>query len=212
MGQLTVNCFAEGASNTLYAFAFGYDLSAKTGDGAVAILIKSNSSPSTPKDLTWQVVSTISKSELFSFMDNSDIRCTADPSGGFLVISQNAYTFGASRSRPGGFRYDPTLTTSSTTTTGKGGWANVDTPLSYSWTSTSVGGDFFSLTDGSSSNSYNFYQAYVSNSIGSSFTIGMLNKAVTPNMLVNTNTTWSLGVRKPHTRKVLNESRSTLAM
>ncbi|KAH7033867.1 hypothetical protein BKA57DRAFT_497326 [Linnemannia elongata] len=192
MGQLTVNCFAEGASNTLYAFAFGYDLSAKTGDGAVAILLQSNSSPSTPDALTWQVVSTISKSELFSFMNNSDIRCTADPSGGFLVISQDAYALGSSKGRPGGFRYDPNLTTSSTTTTGKGGWVNVDSPLSYSWTDISVGGDFFYLTAGSP-NSYNFYQAYIHNGFGNSLTIGMLNKAVTPNMLVSTNTTWSLG-------------------
>ncbi|KAI1293448.1 hypothetical protein EDD11_008365 [Mortierella claussenii] len=182
MGQLEVSCFAQGANNTLYALSFGYDLPVKTGDNTVAALLKSNASPSSPNVLTWQVVSTIRKSELFSFIDNFNLQCSVDPNGAFLAWSYDAYALGAAlgaQSHPGGFRYDPALSTSSATTTGKGGWANIDTPLKYTWTSSSAGGDLFYLKD---SANYNFYHAYMPGTVGVLLNVGVLNTAVTPNM------------------------------
>ncbi|KAF8939418.1 hypothetical protein BGZ58_009773 [Dissophora ornata] len=192
MGQLEVSCFAQGSNNVLYALSFGYDLSVKSGNNSVAILLQSNASPSGPNTLTWQAVSTIRQSELFSFLDNLNLQCSVDPNGSFLAWSYNAYTLGAAAGaspRPGGFRYDPTLSTSSATTTGKGGWANVDTPLNYTWTSSSAGGDLFYLSNG---NNYNFYHAYIPGAVGASFDIGVLNKTVTPNLMVNSATKWSV--------------------
>ncbi|KAG0045941.1 hypothetical protein BGZ83_008850 [Gryganskiella cystojenkinii] len=190
MGQLEVNCFAEGADNALYALAFGSDSSIKTGDDAVAIIIKSNASASSPNALTWTTMSTIRKTELVSFLDNYQLLCSVDPNGSFLVWSYNTYAVGAplgATSRPGGFRYDPTLATSSATTTGKGGWANIDTPLNYAWTTTSAGGDLFYVKDGAGN--YNFYHAF---STGSKISLGVLNKAVTPNMMENSPVQWSI--------------------
>ncbi|KAF9277233.1 hypothetical protein BGZ74_003421, partial [Mortierella antarctica] len=192
MGQLEASCFAQGSDNTLYALAFGFDLSS-TANNAVAALLKSNPSPSNPNDLTWQVVSTIRKGELFSFGDGTKIQCVADPNGGFLAWSYRAYRPGGgvtAQARPGGFRYDPSLPSPSATTTGKGGWANVETPLSYTWTSTSAAGDFIYLKDGSSGK-YNLYHAFVPGSVGKTLSFGALNTATTPNMMENSDIKWS---------------------
>ncbi|KAG0316267.1 hypothetical protein BG000_004921, partial [Podila horticola] len=182
-----------GSDNTLYALAYGYDLSIQSGDSTVAVLLKSNASPSSPNALTWQVVSTIRKGELFSFENGSKIQCIADPDGAFLAWSYRANRPGqgaTAQSRPGGIRYDPSLTTPSATTTGKGGWVNVETPLSYSWTSTSAGGDLLYLKDGSGK--YNFFHAFIPGSVGTTINFGVLNTATTPNMMENSATTWSV--------------------
>ncbi|KAG0360523.1 hypothetical protein BG005_010547 [Podila minutissima] len=192
MGQLEASCFAQGSDNTLYALAFGFDLSS-TANNAVAALLKSNPSPSNPNDLTWQVVSTIRKGELFSFGDGTKIQCVADPNGGFLAWSYRAYRLGGgvtAQARPGGFRYDPSLPSPSATTTGKGGWANVETPLSYTWTSTSAAGDLIYLKDGSSGK-YNLYHAFIPGSVGKTLGFGALNTATTPNMMENSDIKWS---------------------
>ncbi|KAG0026401.1 hypothetical protein BGZ81_006411 [Podila clonocystis] len=196
MGQLEASCFAQGGDNTLYALAFGYDLSL-SANNAIAALLKSNASPSNPNSLTWQVVSTIRKGELFSFGDGTKIQCVADPNGGFLAWSYRAYRPGLgpnAQARPGGFRYDPTLPSPSATTTGKGGWTNVETPLSYTWTSTSAASDLIYLKDGSSGK-YTFYHAYIPGSVGKTFSFGALNTATTPNMMENSDTKWSFDVR-----------------
>ncbi|KAF9205199.1 hypothetical protein BGZ59_000604 [Podila verticillata] len=193
MGQLEASCFAQGSDNTLYALAYGYDLSVPSGDSAVAVLLKSNASPSGPNALTWQVISTIRKSELFSFEKGEMIQCIADPNGAFLAWAYRTNRQGqgaTAQSRPGGIRYDPSLSTPSTTTTGKGGWVNVDTPLSYSWTSTSAGGDLFYLKDGSGK--YNFFHAFIPGSVSVSIKFGSLNTATTPNTMENSATTWSV--------------------
>ncbi|KFH66619.1 hypothetical protein MVEG_07144 [Podila verticillata NRRL 6337] len=195
MGQLEASCFAQGSDNTLYALAYGYDLSVPSGDSAVAVLLKSNASPSGPNALTWQVISTIRKSELFSFEKGEMIQCIADPNGAFLAWAYRTNRQGqgaTAQSRPGGIRYDPSLSTPSTTTTGKGGWVNVDTPLSYSWTSTSAGGDLFYLKDGSGK--YNFFHAFIPGSVSVSIKFGSLNTATTPNTMENSATTWSVAL------------------
>lgn len=195
MGQLEASCFAQGSDNTLYALAYGYDLSIQSGDSTVAVLLKSNASPSSPNALTWQVVSTIRKGELFSFENGSKVQCIADPDGAFLAWSYRANRPGqgaTAQSRPGGIRYDPSSTTPSATTTGKGGWVNVETPLSYSWTSTSAGGDLLYLKDGSGK--YNFFHAFIPGSVGTTINFGVLNTATTPNMMENSATTWSVRV------------------
>ncbi|KAF9323201.1 hypothetical protein BG006_001665, partial [Podila minutissima] len=192
MGQLEASCFAQGSDNTLYALAFGFDLSS-TANNAVAALLKSNASPSNPNALTWQVVSTIRKGELFSFGDGTKIQCVADPNGGFLAWSYRAYRPGggaAAQARPGGFRYDPSLRSPSATTTGNGGWANVETPLSYTWTSTSAAGELIYLKDGSSGK-YNLYHAFIPSSVGKTLSFGALNTATTPNMMENSDIKWS---------------------
>ncbi|KAG0204567.1 hypothetical protein BGX28_003538 [Mortierella sp. GBA30] len=194
MGQLEASCFAQGSDNALYALAYGYDLSITNGDNAVAALLKSNASPSSPNALTWQLVSSIRKGELFSFGDGTRIQCLADPNGGFLAWSYSTYRPGqgpVAQSRPGGFRYDPSLSTSSATTTGKGGWVNVETPLNYSWTSTSAADHLFYLKDGSGK--YTFYHAFIPISVGTTFYLGVLNTATTPNMMENSATKWSVG-------------------
>ncbi|KAG0026402.1 hypothetical protein BGZ81_006412 [Podila clonocystis] len=194
MGRLEASCFSQGSDNTLYALAYGYDLSITTGDNAIAALIKSNASPSNPNALTWQVVSTIRKGELFSFGDGTKIQCVADPNGGFLAWSYGAYRPGLgpnAQARPGGFRYDPSLSTTSATTKGKGGWVNVETPLSYTWTSTSAASDLIYLKDGSSGK-YTFYHAYIQGLAGTTvINFGVLNTATTPNMMENSDTKWS---------------------
>ncbi|KAF9307653.1 hypothetical protein BG003_000418, partial [Podila horticola] len=186
MGLLEVSCFAQGAKNSLYALAFGSDTTVKSGDNKVAILLKSNEDAATPNALTWTVVSTIRRTELFWF--SAKLQCSVDPNGGFLAWSSNAHPAGSDvggSSRPGGFRYDPTLSTSSATTTGKGGWANVDTPITYTWASTD--GDLFYMKDG---DKYNFYHVYMAGATRAKLDFGVLNKAVTPNMMENTGPKW----------------------
>ncbi|CAO3568853.1 unnamed protein product [Mortierella alpina] len=186
MGLLEVSCFAQGTKNSLYALAFGSDTAVKSGDNKVAILLKSNEDAATPNALTWTVVSTIRRTELFRF--SAALQCSVDPNGGFFAWSYNAHPAGSDaggRSRPGGFRYDPTLSTSSATTTGKGGWANVDTPITYTWASTH--GDLFYMKDG---DKYNFYHVYMVGATSAKLDFGVLNKAVTPNMMENTGPKW----------------------
>lgn len=191
MGQLEALCFAQGTDNTLYALAYGYDLSSPSSDNAVAALLKSNASPSSPSALTWQVVSTVRKGDLFTFFSDTWIQCVADPDGGFLVWSYQTYRPGQEKYRPGGFRYDPSLSTPSGTTTkmGKGGWVNVDTPINYRWSSPTSGSALSYLKDGSGK--YNFYHAF---SGGATIAFGVLNTETIPNMMENSATTWSVSV------------------
>ncbi|KAG0306194.1 hypothetical protein BGZ99_001826 [Dissophora globulifera] len=203
MGRLEPTCFSSGSSNTLYALVYGYDLSITTGaDNAIVAIIKSNSSPSDPNALTWQVVSTIHQAELSSFSpsvtgEDYPIQCLVDPNGGFLAWSYQANLPGQTggKPRPGGFRYDPFSTTPSATTTGKGGWVNVDSRITYSWNSwdsTSAGGALMYLADGTGK--YNFYQAFLPplGSLESFINFGALNTAVTPNLMEDTGTRWNL--------------------
>ncbi|KAG0241173.1 hypothetical protein BGW41_006166 [Actinomortierella wolfii] len=195
MGQLEAACFAEGRDNTLYALSFGYDHSRSPGssgsENAIVVLLKSNSAPS-PSNLSWQVVSTISKKELYSLgMDGlgENSNCIVDPDGGFLAWNYYTYRPNEQKSRPGGFRYDPALSTSSATTTGKGGWVNVDTALSYSWTSTSSAGDLLYLKD-ASTGKYQFYHVYIPGNFGD-FSTAALNTATSPNMMESTPIKWN---------------------
>ncbi|KAF9563066.1 hypothetical protein EC968_005004 [Mortierella alpina] len=173
MGRLEPACFSSGSDNALYALVFAYDLSVtKVTDNGVVALIKSNSNPSGPEALAWQ--------------------CLVDPSGGFLAWSYLTYQPGQPRNgrpRPGGFRYDPLSTTPSATTTGKGGWVIVDSPITYSWSGTSRGGSLMYLADGAGK--YNFYHAYFP-STDPPISFGALNTAVTPNMMEETTTKWAL--------------------
>ncbi|KAF8927634.1 hypothetical protein BGZ47_002000, partial [Haplosporangium gracile] len=139
MGRLEAACFSSGSDNTLYALVFGYDLSITKGaDNAIVALIKSNSSPSGPNALTWQVVSTVHQAKLSSFQQASGlgrycpIQCLVDPNGGFLAWSYQTYLPGQTRSetRPGGFRYDPFSTTPSAATTGKRSFSVATIPQS----------------------------------------------------------------------------------
>ncbi|KAF8928410.1 hypothetical protein BGZ47_001653, partial [Haplosporangium gracile] len=195
MGQLEASCFAQGSDNTLYALAFGYDHSISTstpGADAVAVLLKSNTSPSSPNALIWEVVSTIRRDSLSSFGDSPKIQCLVDPNGGFLAWSYDAYRSGqsgVSQSRPGGFRYDPFLL-EAPGSKGKGGWMNVETSMNYSWTSTSAEGGLFYVKEGSK---YNIYHAYIPISVGTTISIGALNTATTPNMMDSSPTKRSIG-------------------
>ncbi|KAF9923930.1 hypothetical protein BGZ67_009611 [Mortierella alpina] len=199
MGRLEPACFSFGSDNALYALVFAYDLSiAKGADNAVVALIKSNASPSGPDALTWQVVSTIRQAELATIVEGGTfgyypVQCLVDPSGGFLAWSYQTYQPGQPRNkpRPGGFRYDPLLTTPSSTTTGKGGWVNVDSPITYSWTMSSSAGDgsLMYLADGAGK--YNYYHAYVPTS-GTSLNFGALNTGVTPHLMEDSATQWAL--------------------
>lgn len=202
MGRLEPACFAPGTDNTLYALVFAHDLSvAKGADNGVVVLIKSNSSPSGPDALTWQVVSTIREAELASFVQQGifghyPIQCLVDPNGGFLAWSYQTYQpgpFRDKRPRPGGFRYDPLSTTPSATTTGKGGWVNVDSPITYSWSSPTYGGGLMVLADGAGK--YNYYHAYISSSMNTAVNFGALNTAVTPNLMEDSATKWTLNVK-----------------
>lgn len=194
MGRLEAICFSSGSNNTLYALVYGYDLSINTGaDNAIAAIIKSNSSPSGPNALTWQVVSTVHKAELFYFGSDaldSPIKCLVDPNGVFLAWSYEAYRPGqdTSSTRPGGVRYDPFLTTPSATTTGKGGWVNVDSPINYSWGYVSYGSELMYLADGAGK--YNFFHAFLPTQAVIYF--GALNTAVTPNLMDNSATRWTI--------------------
>ncbi|KAF9080113.1 hypothetical protein BGX29_002565 [Mortierella sp. GBA35] len=195
MGQLEASCFAQVSGNTLYALAFGYDHtvpSSTSGASAVVVLLKSNTSPSSPSALTWEVVSTIPRDSLFSFGDSPRLQCLVDPNGGFLAWSYNTYRPGqgpAAQSRPGGFRYDPSLPEGAGSK-GKGGWANVETPMSYSWTSSLAGGDLFYVKEGSQ---YNIYHIFIPGTAGATFSFGALNTATTPNMMENSFNKWPVG-------------------
>ncbi|KAF9128459.1 hypothetical protein BG015_004335 [Linnemannia schmuckeri] len=195
MGQLEASCFAQGNDNTLYALAFGYDHSlpsSTSGADAVAVLLKSNTSPSSPNTLTWEVVSTVPRDNLLSFGDSFKIQCLVDPNGGFLAWTYDAYRSGkgaVAQSRPGGFRYDPILP-EAPGSKGKGGWMNVGTSMNYSWTSTSAGGSLFYVKEGSK---YNIYHAYIPISVGVTFSFGALNTATTPNMMESSPIKWSIG-------------------
>ncbi|KAG0242944.1 hypothetical protein BGW41_003109 [Actinomortierella wolfii] len=196
MGQLEAACFAEGRNNTLYALSYAYDQSRDPGrsgsENAIVALLKSNSAPSNPSNLSWQVVSTISRKELYTLgmeRKGEGSYCIVDPDEGVLVWNYYARRPGEQGSRPGGFRYDPTLSTSSATTTGKGGWANVDTSLRYSWSSSTSVGDVFYLKD-EKTGKYNFYHMYMLGNSGD-FSIAALNTATGPNMMESTPIKWN---------------------
>ncbi|KAF9581989.1 hypothetical protein BGW38_000806, partial [Lunasporangiospora selenospora] len=189
MGQLAASCIAQASDNSLYVLAFAYDLNNKSKENKVVALLKSNA-PSTPSELKWEVVSTIRTDELYSFDRGfSTIQCIVAPNGSFLAW--NYYTDrpvkgSTTQSRPGGFRYDPALP-SSGSTTGKGGWVNVDSPISLSWTNPYNENSLISLKN--AAGGYDFHHVY---STAKEFVFSTLNTASTPNVMENSPVKWDI--------------------
>ncbi|KAG0269979.1 hypothetical protein DFQ27_001240 [Actinomortierella ambigua] len=178
MGQLDIACFAtEETTKVLYAFSYAYDNNRSGYSGKqVGALIKSNAAP-TPDTLTWSLVSFTSASNIFTLTSYS---CIVDPNGAFTMFG--VYS-NSGKDRPGGFRYDPTLTTGNGTS---GTWTKIDIPIDYAWSETSYASAVFYLKN--AAGKYDIYHAFAK-STPADIRFGALNTAT--NTMENSNATWA---------------------
>lgn len=191
MGQLIVDCFdTQETTNTIYAYGGAYDNSKEILNNGIIVLLKSNAAPSSPEALSWTVVSTVRRDNVLYITNLRDSHCIVEPNGAFTVwafsttLKQGDSTL---KTRPGGFRYDPSLTPTANTT-GPGGWVNIDIPVDYQWTSSSSSNYLFYLVDAAGKSTV--YHAYLSSMTSNTLYFGALNTAT--NMMENTPVKWAM--------------------
>ncbi|KAF9092843.1 hypothetical protein BGX23_003876 [Mortierella sp. AD031] len=135
MGVLDLDCLTtDSDATTYYGFTFtsSYD-DAPNPYTSNAVLVKSNSNPVSPYNLTWSVVSRIESRYLMGSIEGS-ISCAVDAQGVFTAFRRYKGMSSYTTSLPFGLRYDPTGTMDAKfNVKGPGAWMNITVDPSYAW-------------------------------------------------------------------------------
>jgi len=149
MGFIDLICItADPDATTFYGLAYTHiQEQSPSGnyDTQNLVLVKSNTNPSSPSNLTWSVVSRIDSWELVAMdvvdgsgvFGSTEFSCTVNAQGVFTVFREPGYysTTGLS-----GMRYDPTGTKDpSSDSQGPGTWMNMTIDSGYNWSGDSRG-------------------------------------------------------------------------
>ncbi|KAK3841651.1 MAG: hypothetical protein J3R72DRAFT_491232 [Linnemannia gamsii] len=126
MGILQLRCVTtDPAATTFYGFAYakGYNLTAPDIPSSTnyTVLVKSNTNPASPSELTWSLVSMI-ESETLTYYDpdySHSYACAVNAQGVFSVF----ISFVTPSRKPFGIRYDPGLRA----------WTNLTVDSKYAW-------------------------------------------------------------------------------
>lgn len=139
MGILDLLCVTtDPVSSTFYGFAYAQDFSTSIAQPLYAVLVMSNSSPTSPTDLTWSVVSMIDGSQLNGYpasVTSVDTSCSYNAQGVFTMLGQyNATSSPGSRKIPYGFRYYPSGSMDPKFRfNGVGSWSNITMADGFNW-------------------------------------------------------------------------------
>ncbi|KAK3830446.1 MAG: hypothetical protein JOS17DRAFT_775274 [Linnemannia elongata] len=128
MGVLDLLCVTtDPDATTFFGFAYAEDYNTTVSKPKYAVLIKSNTKPISPGDLTWSVVSMFDSSKLAGNPNSvaaADCSCVLSEQGVFTMFGLTPASLSSSTSKmPFGIRYDPT----------GGTWMNVTVAAGYTW-------------------------------------------------------------------------------
>ncbi|KAF9295656.1 hypothetical protein BGZ88_001726 [Linnemannia elongata] len=128
MGVIDLVCVTtDPGATTYYGLAYADDYGQGSKKINYAVLIKSNTRPISPGDLTWSVVSMFESSKLAGdpySVAAADCSCVINEQGVFTMFGLSAGALSTTASTlPFGIRYDPT----------SGVWMNVTVNAGYTW-------------------------------------------------------------------------------
>lgn len=128
MGVIDLVCVTtDPGATTYYGLAYADDYGQGSKKINYAVLIKSNTRPISPGDLTWSVVSMFESSKLAGdpySVAAADCSCVINEQGVFTMFGLSAGAMSTTASTfPFGIRYDPT----------SGAWMNVTVNAGYTW-------------------------------------------------------------------------------
>lgn len=112
-GVLRLLCVTtDPEATTFFGFAYAADYSATTSKPQLAVLVRSNTNPSSEGDLTWSVVSKVDGSKLNGYpgaVTGFDYSCAINAELVFTVFGRHATTSPYTNHKvPFGIRYTPT--------------------------------------------------------------------------------------------------------
>ncbi|KAK3830444.1 MAG: hypothetical protein JOS17DRAFT_746404 [Linnemannia elongata] len=139
MGVLDLLCVTtDPDATTFFGFAYAEDYNTTVVKPQYAVLVKSNTNPSSPGDLNWSVVSMFDGSKLNGYpgsVNAVDTSCTMNTLGVFTMIGQYNWTASFAGTKvPFGIRYDPAGTMEPRYGyNGRGAWSNITINDEFSW-------------------------------------------------------------------------------
>ena len=140
MGVLDLLCVTtDPDATTFFGLAYAEDYSNTTvANPQYAVLVKSNTNPSSPGDLNWSVVSMFDGSKLNGYpgsVNSVDTSCTMNALGVFTMFGRYISTASFAGTKvPFGIRYNPAGTMDPKVGyNGRGAWSNVTIKDGFNW-------------------------------------------------------------------------------
>ncbi|KAF9147806.1 hypothetical protein BG015_010499 [Linnemannia schmuckeri] len=137
MGWLDLICLTtDPASTTFYGLAYAADYSTNS-DSKYVVLIRTNTNPTSPEDLTWSIVSLFEAWKLAGYpytTNGSDYTCTSNALGVFTMFGRAAQSDASDSKKAYGIRYDPTGSMDKSFNFKRpGAWMNITVEGEYNW-------------------------------------------------------------------------------
>ncbi|KAK3830380.1 MAG: hypothetical protein J3R72DRAFT_456062 [Linnemannia gamsii] len=147
MSILQLKCITtDPDETTFYGFAFAYINSRAGGYSDInAVLVNSNTNPSSPKLLDWAMVSTINTNEITTDLMGTyplqpyleaDYSCAMNAHGVFTVFGKKNSDMARLGDTTNGYglQYDPAGIAAPGSTKGPGAWTGIKVDKAYNWT------------------------------------------------------------------------------
>ncbi|KAF9145520.1 hypothetical protein BG015_011870 [Linnemannia schmuckeri] len=139
MGLLNLTCLTSDSNKTsFYGVAFARDYSSNNDKPEYAIVVRSNTNPTSPTNITWTTISMFDSSKLAGYPDAAkgvDYSCAYNEQGIFTLFGRT--TGGSSKVPimvPFGIRYDPTGSMDPRFDfQGTGAWMNISVDTGHTW-------------------------------------------------------------------------------
>ncbi|KAK3830442.1 MAG: hypothetical protein JOS17DRAFT_775270 [Linnemannia elongata] len=137
MGWLDLICVTtDPASTTFYGLAYAADYSTNS-DTKYVVLIRTNTNPISPGDLTWSIVSLIEGSKLAGYpytANGSDYTCSSNAQGVFTMFGRALSDSTSGLKKPYGIRYNPSGSMDDSFNYKRpGAWQNITVVGGYDW-------------------------------------------------------------------------------
>ncbi|KAH7050493.1 hypothetical protein BKA57DRAFT_491808 [Linnemannia elongata] len=137
MGWLDLICVTtDPASTTFYGLAYAPDYSTDS-DSKYVVLIRSNTNPISPDDLTWSIVSLIEGWKLAGYPyapNGSEYTCSSNAQGVFTMFGRALSDSTSSIKKPYGIRYNPSGSMDDSFNYRRpGAWQNITVAGGYDW-------------------------------------------------------------------------------
>ncbi|KAG0285281.1 hypothetical protein BGZ96_010439 [Linnemannia gamsii] len=139
MGVLDLLCITtDPDATTFYGLAYAEDYNSTDLKLQYAVLVKSNTNPSSPTNLTWSVVSMFNGSQLNGYpnsVNSVDTSCVMSAQGVFTMLGRYKSTFSSTEIMvPFGIRFDPAGTMDPNFGhKGSGAWMNISVADGFNW-------------------------------------------------------------------------------
>ncbi|KAK3807613.1 MAG: hypothetical protein J3Q66DRAFT_82157 [Benniella sp.] len=152
MGILSPNCIASN-ERSIYGISVESSYAQGADPTQRVVLIKSNDNLSSLADIRWNIVSTIQAGAVYNISSPISPICKVDEKGVFTYVDLNIFKTPGSPPATGGIQYSPAHPANAgSTSTGPGGWKNIDTGGPYPWDVQSQDEVAFNVPDAAGNN------------------------------------------------------------